>query len=142
MDTKKIDIEKLPRNTPQYPKEFFNEMQKNVFEEISKKEYLVCYRQKKRRKNMNFVGVAACIAIIMGFFYLDVDSFTVKNAEESSKDFNFYDDFMSNEETSIYTSLGTYASEEYDKILDELSSNELDEEIEKYEIVTYLDYLY
>jgi len=142
MSAEKIDIEKLSRNIPEYPKEFFSKMQENVFCEISKlEEHTNIIKRKKRRKTVISLGIAASIALlVVGIVYPSVGIYNMENTKEFSEDFNFYYDFISNQEN--YTSSVLYMGEDYDAALGELNYQELEEEIEKYEIDAYLEYLY
>jgi len=141
MSAGKIDIEKLPRSTPEYPKEFFDKMQENVFCEIAKlEEHTNIIKRNKRAKIVVSLGIAASIALVVGIVYPSMRIHNMENTKEFSGEFNFYDDFVSNQEN--YTSSVFYMGEDYDAALGELNYQELEEEIEKYEIDAYLEYLY
>jgi|GEM_PF-2086854 len=141
MNTDKLDIEKLARSPQELQEGFFSEMQKNVFDKIAKLEEEANLAVKKKRlRIMRFTGVAASIALIMGVVCVNVKSYDVDNSEELLEEFNFYGDYLSNQEMNNYSSMAM--DEEYDGVFTSLSSQELEEEIEKYKVFTYLDYLY
>jgi len=138
VNVKKIDIEKLPRNTPEYPKEFFSKMQENVFCKIAKLEEQTTFiKRSKRMRIITFSTIAASIVFVIGI--INMETYETKNTKKFAEEFNFYDNFVSNQETNNYSS---FISENFGSILEELSYQELEDEVDKYEMDMYLEYLY